>query len=339
MKVLILGGDGFIGSYMRKKHLSVGDKVSILDKADLRSNINDDSYVFYHNYVENGDFKYLDEVLLEEKPDFVYNCIAVATPHYYVLNPIETFELDFRINHEIIKRLMALEIPFMHFSTSEVYGKIWSEPYSEDSSNMVLGPVNKIRWIYATSKILLDQLLFAYKADCVVVRPFNFIAHDMDWLPDIDNNTDNTWKPRMPACFLNNLLSGKPLCVVNPGTQKRCYTFIDDAVEAMYAIVQNWSKCSGEILNIGVPENEITIYDAAHIMIDFYEEITHKEHPGMEAVNGEDFYGIGYDDSERRLPNISKIRSLTGWEPKCDLETTFRNTVFDAVNKFSETGN
>ena len=331
MKVLILGGDGFIGSYLRKRHLQNGDKVVILDKSRIRSPESEE-YKFYQQYVEHNNYSAFGSIIIIETPDFVYNCIAVATPHYYVLEPTATFDLDFSVNYEIIKILNESKIPFMHFSTSEVYGKTWSEPYNEDTSNMVLGPVNKIRWIYATSKILLDQLLFAHKSDCCVVRPFNFINHDIDWLPHLDK-TDKFWKPRLPSCFLSALLNNEPIKIVNPGTQRRCYTYIDDAIDAIFSILDNWGTCSGEIINVGTT-NETTVINAANLMIKYYKDATNIEPKDPIFVESTDFYGEGYEDSERRYPDLSKIKLLTGWSSKYNLDETFYSTVTNAINSF-----
>ena len=127
------------------------------------------------------------------KPDFIFNCVAVATPHYYVKYPIDTFNLDFSVNYDIIKSIIHHKIPFMHFSSSEVYGKKWESPYQEDITDLTIGPTHKSRWIYATSKIMLEQLIKAHNCEHVIVRPQNFFGWDMDWLPDMNTNIDNKW--------------------------------------------------------------------------------------------------------------------------------------------------
>jgi len=332
MKVLILGGDGFIGSYLRKRHLRNNDQVIILDKSNIRS-YKHKNYTFYQQYIEQNNYIDFKNILKKEKPDFVYNCIAIATPHYYVIEPTATFDLDFSVNYEIIKILMSYKIPFIHFSTSEVYGKLWNEPYNEDTTNLTLGPVNKIRWIYATSKILLDQLLFAHDKDYCVIRPFNFINHDIDWLPHLNQN-DKYWKPRLPSCFLSALLNNTPIHIVKPGTQKRCYTYIDDAIDAIFAILDNWDKCNKQILNIGNVNNETTIEGAADLMCKAYSHITNKEPQIPVYIDAEDYYGKGYEDSERRFPDLNKIKRLTNWEAKINLNETFYRTVENGIKEY-----
>lgn len=334
MKVLILGGDGFIGSYLRKKHLELKDDVIILDKDCIRSE-NSFDYDFIQSYIEDSEYSIFKDIIKYHRPDFVYNCIAIANPHYYTIEPINTFQIDFKINYDIIQILNENKIPFIHFSTCEVYGKEPKQPYSEDISNSVFGPANKIRWIYATSKLLLDQLLYADKGNHVTIRPFNFIEHDIDWLPDL-NNTDKFWKPRLPSCFLNNLLTNQPLYIVSPGIQKRCYTHIDDAIDAIISIMNNWDKCKGEIINIGNPQNEISVIGAAKLMAELYQQFSNSDHiVTFKSVSGDEYYGNGYEDCFKRIPDISKIQRLTDWIPKINLYDTFSRTVQNGIKSYS----
>jgi len=334
MNILILGGDGFIGSYLRKKHLELGDTVTIIDKECIRSDLNSKEYNFRHYYIEEYGFNTFEFDLSLIKPDLAYNCIAIATPHYYVLEPIKTFDLDFKINYDIINILHRHKIPFIHFSTCEVYGKKYTRPYEEDATDSIFGPAIKSRWIYATSKLLLDQLLCANQGEHVTIRPFNFIEHDIDWLPDL-NKCDKYWRPRLPSCFLNSLLTNTPFNIVLPGTQRRCYTHIDDAINAITLIVANWDKCKNEIINIGNPKNEISVIEAAISMLDKYNELceTTKEFK-FNSVYGQDYYGQGYEDCERRIPDISKINRLTKWYPRINLNSAFELTIKHALEKY-----
>jgi UDP-apiose/xylose synthase len=335
MNILILGGDGFIGSHLRKAHLLRGDDVTIVDINNYRTGKDLIDCDLAHNtrYTIKCN---MDLWVNGKTPDFVYNCVAVATPSYYVKYPEKTFDLDFTVNKEIIDTIDSLNIPLVHFSTSEVYGKTWSEPYTEES-DCVLGPATKSRWIYATSKILLDQYILARGIDCCIIRPFNFIGHDLDWLPDIhkDVSTERPWIPRVPSCFLNALLSSKPMTIVRPGSQKRCYTYIDDAAQGIISIVDNWSKCRGEILNIGNPNNETTIDGLAYLMSKSWLELTGEEPKSPIYVDGVDLYGKGYEDSERRLFSDEKMKRLTGWEAQIDLDTTIDITVKAAKEEYT----
>lgn len=338
MKILILGGDGFIGSHLRNAHLVLGDSVTIVDKNNIRSNSKSKDYTFYDMDLSWKPGQDIFGLCRIYRPDFIYNCVAVATPAYYVKHPIETFELDFEVNKNILDELHHQRTPFIHFSTSEVYGKTWTKPYTE-SSDCTIGPATKQRWIYATSKILLDQYILASKMNCCIVRPFNFIGHDIDWLPDIDKAISQykTWIPRVPSCFLNALLTNQKLQIVNPGTQQRCYTHIDDAINGLLAIEDNWNTCKGEIINLGNPKNEISIEGLAGKMQSIYFEITNKSPKGVSYIDGEKLYGKGYEDSERRLFSDDKMKKLTGWKAAMNLEQTLRSTIKDAIDAFDST--
>jgi nucleoside-diphosphate-sugar epimerase len=337
MNILILGGDGFIGShlanFLRHEH-----NVTIVDKEDLRSSrlgFYPDQYIYCDLSVDtNHD---ITRIVKQTKPDFVFNCVAVATPHYYVKYPIDTFNLDFTINYNIIKALISHNLPFMHFSSSEVYGKKWFDIYQEDKTDLIIGPTHKLRWIYATSKILLEQLLNAHNNNYCIVRPQNFFGWDMDWIPAINTNIDNKWKPRLPACILNSLFSKSPLYIVKPGTQRRCYTYIDDAIQGLWSIVKNWDKCKNQTFNVGNNQNEIPIKNFILLYRQIWNEqcpIEYKNTYHPIYVEGTEFYGEGYEDCERRLFDDEKIVSLTGWKPQTNINDAITKTVMDALHNY-----
>ncbi len=331
MKVFIFGGDGFIGSHLLKEHIKRGDECYVFDINTLRTGPGSIDYAYIRHDFSRG---YIDYINIA--PDLVYNCVAVATPHFYIEEPIATYELDFKVNWENICRpLIDRGIPFIHFSTSEVYGKTWSEPYTEDTTNLIMGPTHKSRWVYATSKILLEQLILASNGNSIIVRPQNFCGWDMDWLPSMKNNLDRYWKPRLPACFLDNLMSGKPLEIVKPGTQERCYTYIDDAIDGILSIVDNWEECRkvNPVFNIGNKENEANINKIANIYIDEWFNRT-GEFTRYKQVDGKDFYGVGYEDCEKRYFDDSKLYNITKWKPKYNLHDTIAKVIDGALENY-----
>lgn len=334
---MILGGDGFIGSHLRDAHIKLDDEVLVVDKNTLRfREIDDQYYIQLLDLMGEYDWYMFKNMFKQFKPDFVYNCIAVANPDFYVKEPILTFNIDFVLNKKIIDFLVEEHIPFLHFSTSEVYGKLQNgKEYVEQESNLILGPTHKIRWIYATSKILLEQLILSYIAkfeiESCIVRPFNFIGYDIDWIPSLEMS-GNEWKPRVYSCFMDNLLNNEDLKIVYPGTQKRCYCYIDDAIDGLLSILFNWDKCKGKVLNIGNPNNETNIIRLARRMIKTFNKITVNEfNKDMILVDGQNFYGFGYEDSERRMPNVDLIKSLTGWEPKISLDEMLETSMIKTL--------
>lgn len=130
---------------------------------------------------------------------------------------------------------------------------------------------------------------------------------------------------------MDALLNGTQMKLVNGGTARRCYTYIDDAVECCWRIVQNpGGACERQIFNIGSPFNEISIRQMAETMLAIYREKFYTGEgslPEIVSVSGEEFYGAGYDDSDRRIPDITKARELLGWEPRWPVRDILENTM------------
>lgn len=337
MRILLLGGDGFIGYHLLIKHLLLSNSVVVVDLHNVRTTPKDSRYDFIKKDLSINTFEQVSKLVKHYKPDLVYNCVAIANPDFYVKFPLETFNLDFSINYEIIKALISCNVPFVHFSTSEVYGKRWVDTYTEDHTDLIIGPTHKPRWIYATSKILLEQLIKSHSADCCIIRPQNFCDWNLDWLPDVTTNTNKRWIPRLPACILNSLFTNQPINIVLPGTQQRCYTYIDDAIQALICVEENWSKCTKQTLNIGNPENEITILDFAIKMRNTWNTLVsnEKKHTAdMNFISGTQLYGVGYEDCERRLFSIDKINKLTHWSPVFDIDSTVNKLVQGAIENY-----
>lgn len=334
MRILILGGDGFIGSHLLTAHVQEQNETFIVDVNNLRTKTNHDEYDYIYKDLNINTYEQTKLLVRELKPDLVYNCVAIANPDFYVKFPIQTFELDFTVNYNIIQALIHCKVAFVHFSTSEVYGKKWTETYNEDTTDLILGPTQKTRWVYATSKILLEQLILAHNTDCCIIRPQNFCGWDLDWLPDIANNGNKKWIPRFPACVLNSLYTNKSINIVLPGSQTRCYTHIDDAIKALISIEKNWSKCRNQVINIGNPRNEISIEQFALKMIQEWNTVVDPQHRFNKQLNyipGEKLYGEGYEDCERRFFSTSKIHNLTKWYPEIDINETVTKIITDAI--------
>jgi UDP-apiose/xylose synthase len=288
--------------------------------------------------------------------DLVIDLVAYANPGLYVKMPLEVFRLNFVENLKIAEACLRQQKRLIQFSTCEVYGRtvctvlngelpLADDPryafFSEDTSVFILGPVEKHRWIYACAKQLLERVIHAYGIEhgfnYTIIRPFNFIGPKIDYLLD---ETDGI--PRVFSFFMDALISGKPMQLVDGGCQRRCYTYIDDAVECIYRIVENpGAVCDREIFNIGSPDNEVSIRQLAELMQEIY---TDKFWDGKSAlppiveVSAEEFYGKGYEDSDRRIPDITKARKLLGWQPRWGirelLETTMRYYITDYMQYY-----
>jgi nucleoside-diphosphate-sugar epimerase len=348
MNILSLGAGGFIGSHLTHRLLREGCAVTAVD-IDL-DKVSDD--------IGSSNLKAVRQDIREpgwdldravRDADLVIDLIAYANPGLYLRIPLEVFRLNFIENLKIAEACVRHKKRLIQFSTCEVYGRTaaslpnarLADPedpihatFSEDTSEYILGPVSKHRWIYSCAKQLLERVLHAYGLEMgfnyTIIRPFNFIGPKIDFLP-----SDGEGIPRVFSFFMDALLNGTPMQLVNGGSNRRCYTYIDDAVECCWRIVQNpGGVCDRQILNIGSPQNEISIRQMAETMREIYAaEFRQPGAPLSEivSVTGEEFYGAGYDDSDRRIPDITKARTLLGWEPvwpvRDILETTMRYYV------------
>jgi UDP-apiose/xylose synthase len=260
--------------------------------------------------------------------DVVVDLIAHANPSIYVTAPLDVFELNFLQNLEIAKLCIRHGKKLIQYSSAEVYGKATTgERYSEDETDFVFGPTHKQRWIYAAGKALLERVLHAYglsgDLEYTIVRPFNFIGPRIDYLVE----ANAVGGPRVFPHFMSALLTGGPMRLVEGGAVHRAFLHISDANAAFQAILDQPERTRNQIYNVGNPDNNVTIRELAHLMRELYEELTGDPATSeLVDVCGEEFYGLGYEDSDRLPPDITKIRSL-GWEPRRDLRTTLRDAM------------
>jgi len=348
MKILSLGGGGFIGSHLTHRLLAEGHTVTAVDLQTDKvvDCLNHPRLTFLQQDIRKPGWD-LDSLVRDS--DLVIDLIAYANPGLYLLIPLEVFQLNFVENLKIAEACVRQGRRLIQFSTCEVYGRSaaslknarLADPedpihatYSEDTSEFILGPVSKHRWIYSCAKQLLERVLHAYGLEkgfnYTIIRPFNFIGPKIDFLLH-----EKEGIPRVFSFFMDALLNGTEMKLVNGGTARRCYTYIDDAIECSYRIVENpGGVCDRQIFNIGSPSNEVSIRQMAELMREIYSDKFRDpavKLPQIVSIPGEDFYGHGYDDSDRRIPDITKARTLLGWEPKWNfremLETTMRHYV------------
>lgn len=345
MKCLVLGGGGFIGSHLVHQLLESTDyRVTAYDLYDDK--LEDDRDAAQLRFIR-GDIRE-DHARLERlvrETDLVVDLIAHANPSLYVSTPLEVVKLNFDENLKIAEYCVQYSKRLIQFSTCEVYGKSvvplvkeeLEDPedpryatFHEDKSHMILGSVDKHRWIYSCAKQLLERLLHAYglrgELDYSIVRPFNFIGPQIDYLP-----SEKDGNPRVFSHFLAALIHGTPMHLVNGGHQMRSYTLIDDAIDCIMRIIENPNgSCSRQIFNVGNPDNELSIRDLAIQMRELYQERWWdgtSPLPDLVSVSGEEFYGEGYDDSDRRIPDISKARRLLGWQPCYGIQETLERSM------------
>ncbi|MFW0757875.1 bifunctional UDP-4-amino-4-deoxy-L-arabinose formyltransferase/UDP-glucuronic acid oxidase ArnA [Pseudomonas sp. H11T01] len=329
-RVLILGVNGFIGNHLSERLLR-DDKYDVygLDIGSdaierLRSHPN------FH-FVE-GDISIHSEWIEYhiKKCDVVLPLVAIATPIEYTRNPLRVFELDFEENLKLVRYCVKYNKRVIFPSTSEVYGMCQDKNFDEDTSNLIVGPINKQRWIYSVSKQLLDRVIWAYGAkglNFTLFRPFNWMGPRLDRL-----DSARIGSSRAITQLILNLVEGTPIRLFDGGEQKRCFTDIADGIEALARIVDNENDaCNGQVINIGNPDNEASIRQLGEELLRQFEA-----HPlranfppfaGFRDVESKAFYGAGYQDVEHRKPSIENAKRLLDWTPTVEMSETIGNTL------------
>jgi len=197
----------------------------------------------------------------------------------------------------------------------------------------VLGPISKQRWIYSCSKQLMDRVIWAYgsegRLDFTLFRPFNWIGSGLD-----NMHTPKEGSSRVITQFFGHIVRGEEIKLVDGGTQKRAFTYIDDGVDALMRIIENRDGiASGKIYNIGNPRNNFSVRELAKMMIDL--ALTYPEYAASARqvktveISSTAYYGAGYQDVQNRVPKIDNTRRELDWEPRVNMEQALRH-IFEA---------
>ncbi len=329
-QVLILGVNGFIGNHLSERLLR-DDRYEVYG-LDIGSDAIDRLRSHPHFHYVEGDISIHSEWIEYhiKKCDVVLPLVAIATPIEYTRNPLRVFELDFEENLKLVRYCVKYNKRVIFPSTSEVYGMCQDKHFDEDSSNLVVGPINKQRWIYSVSKQLLDRVIWAYGAkglNFTLFRPFNWMGPRLDRL-----DSARIGSSRAITQLILNLVEGTPIRLFDGGEQKRCFTDIADGVEALARIIDNdGDACNGQIINIGNPDNEASIRQLGEELLRQFEA-----HPlrgnfppfaGFRDVESKAFYGAGYQDVEHRKPSIANAKRLLDWTPTVEMRETIGNTL------------
>lgn len=241
------------------------------------------------------------------------------------------FELDFEENLKIVRYCVKYNKRIIFPSTSEVYGMCDDHSFDEDESRLIVGPIHKQRWIYSVSKQLLDRVIWAYGKkeglNFTLFRPFNWMGPRLDSL-----DSARIGSSRAITQLILNLVDGTPIQLVDGGAQKRCFTDIEDGIEALFRIIENkGNRCDGQIINIGSPDNEASILQMAEVLLGKFEAHPLRHHfppfAGFKRVESKSFYGDGYQDVSHRRPSIKNARRLLDWEPTIEMEETIGKTL------------
>ena len=344
-KVILLGCGGFVGSHLTDRLLARGDyEIEGWDTSlsKIEQHLGNPSLRLHQTYVDH-DTTERELAPYIEDADAVISLAAVCNPAQYVSNPVFTIHSNFIHAYKLIELCAKHRKWLVHTSTCEVYGRTissylpgddYSDPrlyeQEEDVTPLVMGPTVNQRWSYAAAKALFERYLLAHSQEnglpFSIIRPYNWFGPKMDFIP----GRDGEGIPRVLACFMTALLDRQPMLLVDGGEAYRTITYIEDAIDAMELILENPSRSKNQIFNVGSARGEIKIKDLAELMRQTYAEITgdpsFRRHP-IEQITGEKFYGEGYEDCDRRVPNLEKARRLLGWEAKTSLPDTLRITM------------
>ncbi len=333
MKILILGVNGFIGHHLSKRIIETTDwEIYGMDMlSDRVDELRDDRrFTFFE-----GDIT-INKEWVEyhvKKCDVVLPLVAIATPAAYVREPLRVFDLDFEANLPIIRQCVKYRKRVVFPSTSEVYGMCQDAEFDPYGSELVLGPINKQRWIYSAAKQLLDRVIWAYGQaeglNFTLIRPFNWIGAGLDSI-----DTPKEGSSRVVTQFLGHIVRGENIRLVDGGERKRAFTYIDDGIDALMKIIENKDRvATGRIYNIGNLANTHSVRELAEMMLAIaatfpeYRETAAKVE--LVEVRAEDYYGEGYQDIDNRVPSIGHTQAELNWAPKVDMHTALE-CIFEA---------
>ncbi|MGA9224509.1 MAG: bifunctional UDP-4-amino-4-deoxy-L-arabinose formyltransferase/UDP-glucuronic acid oxidase ArnA [Pseudomonas graminis] len=329
-RVLILGVNGFIGNHLSERLLQ-DDRYEIYGM-DIGSDAIERLRTRPNFHFIEGDISIHSEWIEYhiKKCDVVLPLVAIATPIEYTRNPLRVFELDFEENLKIVRYCVKYNKRVIFPSTSEVYGMCQDVSFDEDTSNLVVGPINKQRWIYSVSKQLLDRVIWAYGQkglQFTLFRPFNWMGPRLDRL-----DSARIGSSRAITQLILHLVEGTPIRLVDGGAQKRCFTDVVDGIEALARIIENkGGLCNGQIINIGNPDNEASIRQlGAELLRQFEAHPLRDNFPpfaGFREVESQSFYGKGYQDVSHRKPSIDNAQRLIAWTPTIELSETIGKTL------------
>ncbi len=314
MRYLITGGAGFIGSHLAEELLRRGHEVAVVD--DLSTGgINNIRHLKTHDrfhYVIDSCSNVQLMAELVDGADKIYHLAAAVGVKLIVESPVRTIETNIRLTEILLSLANKKKRPIFIASTSEVYGKSQEFPFREDQ-DLVMGATTKGRWSYACSKAIDEFLAVAYwkerKLPTVVARLFNTVGP----------RQTGQYGMVVPN-FVKQAIAGAPITVFGDGKQSRCFTHVSDVVRALIGLMDN-DALYGNVFNIG-NNNEISIGDLAkqvREMCGSKSEIVY--------VPYEKAYEQGFEDMQRRVPDVSKITAAIGWKPSIALPQILQDVI------------
>jgi len=314
MRVLITGGAGFIGSHLAEELHNRGDVISIID--DLSTGrLENIEHLIHSPRLDVAVASILDETVMDRlvsECDIIYHLAAAVGVELIVNRPVEVIQTNILGSEMVLKLAGRYLKKVIVTSTSEIYGKSTKTPFSENDDR-VLGPTTKSRWSYSSSKAIDEFLALAYhkekKLDSIIVRLFNTVGP----------RQTGQYGMVLPR-FVMQALKGEPISVYGNGKQTRCFTYVTDVVDALINLAHQESAV-GQIFNIGNDE-PISIIDLAKKV----KEMTGSESE-IKFVPYDQAYEEGFEDMAVRVPDLSKIKNLIGYDPKVKIHEIVQRVI------------
>jgi UDP-glucose 4-epimerase len=316
MKALITGGAGFIGSHLAETLLGRGKRVNVVDDLSTGKLAN------ISHLRDNPHFTCTIDTIMNEKlmddlikdTDIIYHLAASVGLKYVIDNPLKSIQTNVRGTEIILDLASKYKKKVLITSTSEVYGKNNKVPFKEEDDS-IIGYTKLYRWSYACAKKLDEFLAFAYfhekKLPVIIVRLFNTSGP----------RQTGEYGMVIPR-FIKQAILNQSITIYGSGKQKRCFSYVGDIVGAIVELIDN-PKCCGEIFNIGNDE-EISIEDLAYKI----KKLTNSTSL-IHYVSYNDAYGDGFEDMQRRIPDLSKIKKFIGYKPKVGLDEMLKILIKD----------
>jgi UDP-glucose 4-epimerase len=310
MKYLITGGAGFIGSHLAESLIARGNQVVVFDNLSTGS-VDNLSRVKEKIEFEQGDI--LDKLLVDRlvaESDFVVHLAAALGVFNIINKPLESLKTNLQGSEIVLEACDKFSKPVLMASTSEIYGKNDMVPLNEEDDRIIGHPL-KSRWSYSEAKAVDESLAYFYylenKLPIRIVRFFNTVGP----------RQVGHYGMVLPR-FVSAALKNEPLSVYGSGDQIRCFCHVSDAVRALLLVMDS-DKTVGEVFNVG-NNQQISIMELAKKVI----EITNSS-SAIEKIEYEKAYPVGFEDMQRRVPDILKIKQVLGWTPEINLDQTIKD--------------
>lgn len=319
MRVLVTGGAGFIGSHLCDRLIRDGHSVTVIDNFSTgrASNLN--------QLIGNANFNLVEGSILDVatlKPlinnsDYVFHLAAAVGVFNIVNDPLASLLTNIRGTENVLESAFDTDTPVFLTSSSEVYGKNISDSLKE-SDDRILGSPVTLRWSYSEAKAIDESLAYVYfiekQLETRIVRFFNTVGP----------RQLGAYGMVVPR-FVKSAISNEPITIYGDGNQTRCFAHVFDVIDAVIAIAFA-ENTVGKVINIG-NNFEISMKDLAQKII-----VETNSNSEIVYVPYEEAYGPGFEDMERRVPNIDLIKQLVGWKPQRDLSTMIQDISEEMKN-------